>query len=177
LVAKELDMAALDLDDLRWEYWSEIGYDADHARDIKQRYGVGAMAEYWKPFEVHGVERVLADRPRGHVIAFGGGQSVYEDADQFERVRHALRPFPCVVLLLPCQDPAEALEILTARLRDDRSADDSGAAEQFRAINRTFIEHPSNGRLATHTVFTAGRTPEQSSAEIAALVRTNSRIG
>lgn len=173
LVAAELDMAAVDLDDIRWDYWAEIGYDADHARELRQRHGIKAMAEYWKPFELHGVERVLADRPRGHVIAFGGGQSVYEDPDQFARVRSALRPFPYVVLLLPCRDPAEALEILTGRLRQDRSPDGSGAAaaEQFREINRTFIEHPSNRRLATHTVLTAGRTPEQSGAEIAALVR------
>ena len=166
-------MAAVDLDELRWDYWAEIGYDADHARDLRQRHGVRAMAEYWKPFEVHGVERVLADRARGHVIAFGGGQSVYEDQAQFARVRAALRPFPYVVLLLPCRDPAEALKILTGRLRKDRSPTEAGAAaaEQFREINRTFIEHPSNARLATHTVLTADRTPEQSSGEIAALVR------
>lgn len=173
LLAAELHMAALDLDELRWDYWAEIGYDADHARDLKQRHGVRAMAEYWKPFEVHSVERVLADHPRGRVIAFGGGSSVHEHPGHFARIREALLPFPYVLLLLPSPDPSAALEILTRRLHEDRprTSAEAAAGDQFREINRSFVEHPSNPRLATHTVITAGRTPEQTSAELAALIQ------
>ena len=58
---------------------------------------------YWKPFEAHAVERLLAEH-RDCVFDFGGGHSVFEEAVLFDHVQQALSPFRNVVLLLPSPD-------------------------------------------------------------------------
>lgn len=116
------------------------------------------------------MERILADHPSA-VIDLGAGHSVYEDAELFDRVAAALEPHS-VVLLLPTAEPRRSLHILRARMK--ASLEDTGAAipEGLAELNEHFVRHPSNNRLADHTISTHGRTPEQTAADIAAwLVR------
>lgn len=62
---------------------------------------------------MHSVKRVLENR--NCVIDFGAGCTVYDDAAQFDEVRHALGPFENVILLQPCEDKERSLEILHER--------------------------------------------------------------
>ncbi len=100
LLGAALNVPSLDLDNLRKQYYPEIGYDHDLAEQKRHEGGMKALAAYWKPFEIYSVERMLQDYPVGHVIAFGAGQSVYEDEAFFRRAQTALAPHP-VILLLP----------------------------------------------------------------------------
>ncbi len=166
LLAEKLGWPALDLDDLRWDYYAEIGYDPARAQEIRQQGGMKALADYWKPFDIHGVERFLQDYPTRHVLAFGAGHSFYDDPHQFQRAQTALAAFPHVILLLPAPDPDESVRILEQRLRDaEPDFTDSGVAG-IMEVNRLFVTHPSNHRLATHTLYTAGKTEEAVSQEI-----------
>src|SRR5262249_21129849 len=107
LLAEKLHMPHISLDDERWKYYAEIGYDeAEASRIAKTDDGIIGILEYWKPFEAHSVGRVLADYPNS-VIDFGGGHSTYDDPALFARVQSALAPYPNVVLLLPSPDPDE----------------------------------------------------------------------
>ncbi|HYF62694.1 MAG TPA: hypothetical protein VD886_07755 [Herpetosiphonaceae bacterium] len=158
LLAERLGRPAVSMDDLRLGYYAEIGYDRELAARARAADGFWGMYRYWKPFEAHAVERILADHP-DCVIDFGAGHSVYEDAGLFGRVRRALAPCPRVVLLLPAPDPADALRILAGR---------EEGAEAMAEINRHFLEHPSNARLATHTVYTYERPPAEVCAAVLA---------
>jgi hypothetical protein len=91
------------------------------------------------------------------VFDMGAGHTVYEDPALFERVRLALAPFRNVVLLLPSENVEQSLELMEGY--DPVLARD-------RAINRHFIEHPSNGLLARYTVYWHGLTPEQTRDEV-----------
>ncbi len=165
LLGEALDVPSVDLDDLRWDYYAEIGYDATKAQQLQDEGGKTALLLYWKPFEIYSVERLFQDYPSGYVIAFGAGQSVYDDPAQFERAQKALAPYS-VILLLPSPDVDEAVSILNARLLAQEPDTPDDFFITMGAINRNFIIHPSNARLAGHTFYTKDQTPAETTAAI-----------
>ena len=172
LLAERLGLEQFVLDDLRWDYFKEIDYDEDEVRRIMTTgAGVTEMLAYWKPFEVHAVERVLADH-RNCVIDFGAGYTVQEDAALFGRVEQALASFDFVILLLPSADPVESVAILNERLvkllREHDQPEDQ--IEAVLKVNEEFVNHPANGRLAKMTVYTNGKTAEETCDDIVRLL-------
>jgi hypothetical protein len=159
LLADALGWAAVDLDALRWKYYAEIGYDPEQAMAIRQEGGLKAIVAHWKPYDIHAVERVLADYPEQHVIAFGAGHSVYEEPSRMARAEAALKPFPHVVRLIPAADMDESMRILEDRLR--RAEPELGSFSNIMAFNHYFLSHPSNARLSTLTIYNAGQTPAE----------------
>jgi hypothetical protein len=157
LLGERLNLPVVDLDDLRWGYYAEIGYDRDYGNALRQREGFPTLVAYWKPFDIHAVERVLSDYPFGHVIAFGAGHSVYDDDALFARAKRALAPHPYVVLVLPSSDHEKSVQVLRARVAA-LGFDPDG---DIMAMNSGFIQHHSNRDLATLTIYTDGQTPEQ----------------
>ncbi|MDQ4075252.1 MAG: shikimate kinase [Chloroflexota bacterium] len=157
LLAERLHLPRYSLDELRWDYYKEIGYDEDFAREIRQRGGLAAVVMYWKQFDAYSVERVLAEH-RSCVIDFGAGASVYESDELFARVQRVLAPYPNVVLVLPSAEVEESLVILQER--------DTSALRGVNFFNTHFLKHHSNYDLAKFIVYTKGRTPEESCDEI-----------
>jgi AAA domain len=165
LLAEALRVPRVSMDAVRWAYYDEIGYDRALAERIARERGFGGLYRYWKPFELHAVERLLAehrDCGRACVIDFGAGHSVYEDEALFERAARALAPFSNVVLVLPCPDPDEAVRVLHARGGGKPADDEFDVAEHF-------VKHPSNRTLAKVTVYTNDRTPAQTRDEMLSL--------
>ena len=161
LLAEELECPQHSIDEFRWSYYSEIGYDAKQAQELVENHGFAALAEYWKPFEAHAVERLLADYS-DCVFDLGAGHSVYDDPALSERVKRTLEPFSHVVLLLPSPNEDISIRILAER-NPDEDPDVIG-------MNDYFVRHPSNTELATHTVYTEGKTPEEVRDEILSLM-------
>ena len=114
LLAQKLALPQVSLDQARWTYYAEIGYDQEYARNLRETQGFPALVRYWEQFGAHAVERVLADH-HDCVIDFGAGHSVYEDDAAFRRVQQALAPYPNLVLVLPSPDPDESIRILFER--------------------------------------------------------------
>jgi shikimate kinase len=162
LLAEATGLPRRPLDDLRFDYYKEIGYDEAHAERLGREEGFLALYRYWKPFEIHAVERTLEEHP-GCVIDFGGGHSVYEDEALFARAEAALAPFPNVILILPAPDLDESVARMRERTGDIRDG-------EF-CFHEHFVKHPSNHRLAKHVVYTHGRTPEDTRDEILCLVK------
>jgi alpha-N-arabinofuranosidase len=169
LLAEKLGLPQRAMDDLRWAYYKEIGYDEELSRQIGEKEGFPGVYRYWKRFEIHAVERLLAEH-RDCVIDFGAGHSVYEDEALFERARRALEPFRNVVLLLPSPDLEESVRLL----RERTGTEPGGEADGPLPIDfcEHFVRHPSNHRLATIVVYTDGKSPEEIRDEI--LERTGS---
>lgn len=160
LLSESLGIPQVSMDDVRFEYYKEIGYDTDYAATLRQEKGLPALIAYWKPFEVHAVERLLADH-RDCVFDLGAGHTVYEDSGLFERVSRALSPFRNVILLLPDPDVELSLDIME---RFDP------VLQRDREINRHFLIHPSNSLLARHTIYWRGYTAEQTRDAVLAVV-------
>ena len=169
LLAEKLGITHHELDEYRWTYYNEIGYDQEAVDKIQAEKDFLALYRYWKPFEIHAVERVLADCPDG-VISFGAGHSVYEDEALLERARHALAPYDNVILILPCEDLDEAATFFKARHLEEARQEGFEVWPDVLELMEHFVRHPSNRSLAKHVIYTQGKTPEQSCAEIIQLI-------
>ncbi len=173
LLAQKLGILHHELDARRWDYYLELGYDEAYATQIRATKGFATLYQYWKPFEIHAVERILAEYPDG-VISFGAGHSVYEDEALFTRAQRALAPFKHVILLLPSADPDEAAAILKARFFEVGKVEGFTPSPQTLAMIDHFISHPSNRRLAKHVIITDGQSPEQTCDTIIRLLAADS---
>jgi shikimate kinase len=158
LLARKLNLPQVSMDDVRFDYYQEIGYDADFANRKRAGEGLWGVLPYWKPFEAYAVERLLASH-RNCVIDFGAGHSVYEDEVLFARVQNALSSYQNVCLLLPSLDPDESITILNER--------EPWLRETSPNINEHFVKHPSNYALAKFIIYTKGKTPDETCDEIA----------
>jgi shikimate kinase len=152
------------MDLLRWKYFEEIGYNRHVANEKFHKEGFWELYRYWKPFEAHAVKRILEDF-KECIFDFGGSQTVHEDDRLFKQVRESLEPYPHVILLMPTPDQEESIKILHAR--------NHYAPEDQWAVNELFVRHHSNYELAKHIVYTEGKTPEDTSAEVLQWVRSN----
>jgi len=148
LLAEQLGRPQVSLDDIRWEYYKEIGYDKAIQRGIKEREGFAGVYRYWKRFEAYAVEQALQDH-HGCVMDFGAGHSVQENAADFARIQAVLAPYPNVVLLLPSPDPDEAIAMLRAR---------TPFKVEDVPFTRYLVTHPAFRKLATQVVYTEEKT-------------------
>lgn len=165
LLAEKLVCPRYSLDDKRWEYYQEIGYDEAKASEISKADGMIGLLHYWKPFEAHAVVRMLSEHGSG-VIDFGAGHSVYEDDALFKRVQDALALYPFVFLLLPSPDSDKSVKILNSRFVQMLAEEGIEADSRILEINEHFVKHPSNALLAKTTIYTEGKTPDETCAEI-----------
>lgn len=164
-LAKQLKLPQCSMDECRWAYYKEIGYDKKLAERKRKEGGFWEVYKYWKPFEAHAVGRLLSDyqaNSQRYIIDFGAGHSVYEDGALFHQVECVLHPYPNVVLMLPSPDLDESISILNAR--------NEYVADGKPNINEHFVRNPSNKRLAKFVIYTKGKTPKQSCDEILRLV-------
>lgn len=166
MVAERLGRPHVSLDEARWDYYREIGYDEAFAAHIRATCGFAALAFFWKQFDVYAVERAVVDYS-GAVIDFGAGHSTFESTEALARARTALAGCSLVVLILPSPDEATSIRILRERTR---ALNVPGVFEQPFDWVDYFVRHPTNRLLATHTVYTDGRRPTQSCDEIVTLV-------
>ncbi len=166
LLSRTLGVSWVSLDEVRFKYYSQIGYDEKLAERIGRDEGFRGLYRYWKPFEAYAVEKVLAEFSNC-VIDFGAGHSVYEDESLFARVRKALQPYENVILLLPCPDLDESVRILRARHGEYTS--------HGMDFHEHFVKHSSNHALAKVVVYTNEKTPAETCDEI--LRKTNRRPG
>ncbi len=102
---------------------------------------------------------LLADFQRG-IIDFGASNSVYDDKGLFAQVKHALAPYPNVILLFPSPDKKESAEILNIRLIRMLTEARQSFTEELFELNNYFIQHSSNYQLAKRIIYTKDKTPE-----------------
>jgi shikimate kinase len=57
LLAETLNLPRVSLDDVRFDYYKQIGYDEAAAEELERRHGFLALYRHWKPFEAYAVER------------------------------------------------------------------------------------------------------------------------
>ncbi len=161
LLATRMGLPQRSMDEYRWNYYRELRYDEELAKQKRKTEGFWGIYQYWKPFEAHAVERLLSEH-KNCVIDFGAGHSVYEDDLLFQRVQRVLMPYLNIVLLLPSSDLNESVQILNER--------NEYVPDGKLNINEHFLRHPSNYDLAKFTVYTKAKTPEETCNEILQLV-------
>jgi shikimate kinase len=149
LLSEKLGLPQYSMDALRFDYYKEIGYDEELAKQLREKKGFSGIYHYWKPFEIYALERLLSEY-KNCVIDLGAGHSVYEDDELFTRAQQALAPYNNVVLLLPSSNLEESIQIL-----NDRNCSRPVDTLKF---NEHFIKHHSNYDLAKITVYTKNKS-------------------
>lgn len=160
-LAARLNLPQCSMDEYRWSYYQEIGYDEELANHKRQTEGFWGIYQYWKPFEAYAVKRLLSEH-KNCVVDFGAGHSVYEDDALFQDIQQVLVPYSNIILLLPSPDLDESIQILNER--------NQHVSDGSLNINEHFVRHPSNYRLAKFTVYTKAKAPEETCREILELV-------
>jgi hypothetical protein len=158
-LASDLGLPRRSLDDLRWSYYREVGFDCAYSDSLEQTGRWNDRRLYWSKHDPHAIRRVLEDYGEGHAVDFGASHSLHEDAAQFEVVKCILAPHPQVVLVLPCRDPRESLRLLNER---------RGAPHLLYGfdLNERMLLHGSNYALAKHVVYNHGKTVAETSREL-----------
>lgn len=170
LLAEELGLPQVSLDELRWSYYREIGFDGALAQELRQKGGFLTVVAYWSLFNSHAIERSLADHT-GCIFDLGGGPIVFENDLQRNQIKRALAPFGNVIRLLPSPDPDKSIQIL-----QQRGSHLIGVNGQGFNWSAFFVNHPQNQALAKYEVYTEGKTPAESCAEIIALAQTMDQV-
>jgi len=166
VLAEKLSIPHYEVDDERWTYFDELGYDKKIASQLADSdEGMIGLIRYWKPFEVGTLERVLVDHADS-VIDFGAGYTVQEDAALFARVVQALAPYPNVILLLPSPDLDESVEEVNARFTALLLREVGTVDPRLLEVNKNFVKHPANHQLAKIVVYTKEKTTDETCAEI-----------
>lgn len=166
-----LDWNLVELDELRSAWYPEFGLDAEGEREAGERGGLPELVATWKPYELMSVERVVAEHLTRTVIAFGGGQSVYDDDDMIQRASTALSQVGRVILLLPSEHGDESMVVLHERLRSvpfvTKQENPESFLRAFTPILKMQLLSESNRQLATEMIVTGHSTPEEIARHIA----------
>ncbi len=158
-LAEKLKKSHIDMDEQRSILYPQMGY-SDKAADAEyDSKGIEGWYMYQKPFEINAVKTILLSSDNA-VIEFGGGQSVYQDEHRAQEFIKLMSKEQYVFLLLPCSDPQKSLEILDKRIGDE---------DAEKMLNRIFIHSFTNKQAAKFTVFTEGKTTEETIDEIITL--------
>lgn len=104
----------------------------------------------------------LCPNPLKLSVIWAGGHSIYEDNALFARVEKALAPFPNVILIIPSPDSEESIAILNERT--------GGFVSNGFDFHENFVNSPCNCKLAKRTVYTKGKMPEETCAEVEKLL-------
>jgi hypothetical protein len=134
------------------------------AVNIYEVQNVIVFAHYrqWEPFFVSAIERLLS-KHFDRIIDLGAGHSHYQDHGLFQRVRQALAPYHNIVLVLPSPDLDLSVQILKERSLSQRGYDWIADGYDFIAH---WVKDRCNHELATLTVYTQDKTPQQTCDEI-----------
>jgi len=166
LLSEHLNLPTESLD-LHQHYYAEAGFDRDEFRHLIKGPTPLDADLYFQTFFPHALERILADYPH-HIIDLGAGHTVYQDEVLFERVRQTLSPYPNVVLVLPSPDPDASIKILRDRVKE-RPGSSYFLDHDFDFFSHWVKSH-CNADLAKITIYTEGKTPEQSTNELIQLL-------
>ena len=162
LIAKALNKQSVSLDGVAEDYYKANGFGSSQFEKAKNEKGFLTAYRLWWPTLAYAAKQVVKDYP-GCVIDFGAGHSHYEDELLYKGVKEALADCQNVVLLLPTEDLDRSVSLLKAKSIEKRDMD-------WVFNDYDFFEHwvkdDCNHDLATVTVFTDGKTPEQTCEEI-----------
>jgi shikimate kinase len=152
LLSQALGQPRCSYDKVKYEYRKQVGFDQKTAQSIHDEQGFYAMIAYMNEFKSQILNPIIEDHP-GNIIDLGGGAQCFDEPHQIERAQKAFEPIENVFLLMPSQDLATNITSLP------------GLKENY-PINAYLITHHTNELFAKKTVYTLGKSPEETTNEI-----------
>lgn len=170
IVAANLSAQFIDIDEIAEPYYEESGWNLEKLSHRSSIVGRVAAEREWEVARAYAVCRVLEDYPDA-VIALGAGHTSYKNEDHLQRVRNALKDAPCVLLVLPSADRAEALSTLRNRSLVSKETDWISSGHDFLA---EWLDDQGSRSLASETIITGSEDPNTTAKRIVTMLqRTN----
>ena len=162
LLAKALNKQSVSLDRIAERYYQANGFGNSRFEKARDENGFLFAYRQWWPSLAYAAQQVVKDYT-DCVIDFGAGHSHYEDELMYKGVKEALAGCRNIILLLPTKDLDQSVSLLKQQSINQRNMD-------WIFSGYDFIEHwvkdYCNSDLATVTLFTDDKTPEQTCEEI-----------
>jgi shikimate kinase len=165
LAAARLGRALVDGDAASAEYYSQVGWTVGRLRALAREIGYPAAHRAWEEALIHALEQLVA-RGRDAVLALGAGHSHMTRLDFQERAARALAGCELVIHLRPTPDPAESVRVLRERCIADGRGDWIRDGTDMLGL---WIADGLDLRFATHVLYTAGESPEQTADRLVRL--------
>lgn len=164
LLAERLGQPFTDVGQRAAPYYAELQHSQEAVDQAWNEGELEGYLRYQAPFEVHAVERIFQEQPQG-VFELKATQVAFTDNQLFARVQQALLPYRPIVLLLPSPDVDASV----------RQLDERGYV-LYEGVELTehFVRHHSNHDLAKIRLYTQGKTPQESCAELLTLLDPSS---
>lgn len=142
----------------------------DDRQQLKEQYSKYKDFTYFKDFEFYLTEQILTNLSAPTIVEFGAGHSVYENEEQAKAMSKIIKNFKNVVMVLPSPYRKKTEKILKRRLLDRCS----NSKIKFTQIdiehqlsdNKHFIDEAYKSDLPTISVYTADKSPKQTTDEI-----------
>ncbi|MHA7227589.1 shikimate kinase [Glutamicibacter soli] len=170
IVAANLSVPFVDIDEIAEPYYEESGWNLEKLAHRSSVVGRVAAEREWEGARAHAVCRVLEEHPDA-VIALGAGHTSYKNENHLQRVGNALKDAPCVLLVLPSADRAEALSTLRNRSLESKATDWISSGHDFLA---EWLDDQGTRSLATEIMITGSETPELTAKRIVAMLQHTS---
>ena len=163
LLAAHLNVPDVSMDGHK-HWYAELGFSNDEFNRLWAEASPHTADRYFHTFFPAAVERLLNEYT-SCVFDLGAGHTVYEDEALFQRVKQALAPFKNVVLILPTPDLDESVRILRDRERQRNINPYFLNSTEFDYFSHWVKSH-CNFDLAKQTIYTEGKTPEQTRDDV-----------
>jgi len=162
LLAKALNKQSISLDSVANRYYETNGFGQSQFKEVKEQEGYLEAYRQWWPSLAYAAQQVIKDYSNC-VIDFGAGHSHYEDESLYKNIEETLSYHPNIILLLPSSDLERSVSLLRQKSIEERERD-------WIHDGYDFIEHwvkdDCNHCLSTVTIYTEGKSPEQTRDEV-----------
>ena len=154
-------------------YMPMFGFEKKEAVEKYKSNNIEDYIKYKEPFRFKFVSHMITSLDRPTILDFGAEDTLFFGENR-EIIKEMLSRFKNVIQILPTSNPSESLKILEDRWQSDRSEYKIGNI--YDKVNWYLLNDSLNNDLATITVYTENKSPEEITDEIIELINERKHI-
>ncbi|MBQ3142793.1 MAG: hypothetical protein IJB82_04730 [Bacilli bacterium] len=170
---KRFEMPSIHFDNMADIYMPMFGFEKKEAVEKYKSNNIEDYIKYKEPFRFKFVSHMITSLDRPTILDFGAEDTLFFGENR-EIIKEMLSRFKNVIQILPTSNPSESLKILEDRWQSDRSEYKIGNI--YDKVNWYLLNDSLNNDLATITVYTENKSPEEITDEIIELINERKHI-
>ncbi len=167
----EFGLVHMPLDKTSEFYLNYYGYDILKGRELYKEGRYQDYLNYRQPFNFQYIKRIFDNIDRPYLLEFGGSDTITSTEEEKEELKSLFREFKNIVLLLPSKNKICSEQILEQRLIE--LGEDERKISFLKFVNKSLFQDSFYEEVATFTVYTEGKTPEETVSEVLEVVKSN----
>lgn len=160
-ISKMTGIAHLNIDCIKWDYFSYYGYEEACAEKEYSRDGIRGLHEYYKLYEIKTLRRVFS-KYKDCIFDLGAGFTVYNHSAHQSAVNSMLSIFHNKFTILPHAEYDKSRKILLKRFinkfKDDDELENILSSTPGFHLNDYFLKHYYETPDLGHIIYTANKS-------------------